>query len=150
MLKCSLQQCLTATEKGKLEEHANTWGRCPKYIKCQRASRIRIKITSLAYTWGKMTAYVCMLSRSALSMGFSRQEYWSGLPSLLRRIFPTQGSNLSLFHCRWILYHQSYQGGQKNDSNTHQNRNSWLHEVELREFSLCSSSDISVMDFDFS
>ena len=67
MLKCSLQQCLTATEKGKLEEHANTWGRCPKYIKCQRASRIRIKITSLAYTWGKMTAYVCVLSRSAVS-----------------------------------------------------------------------------------
>ena len=72
------------------------------------------------------------------------------LPSLLRRIFPTQGSNLSLFHCRWILYHQSYQGGQKNDSNIHQNRNSWLREAELREFSLCSSSDISVMDFDFS
>ena len=93
------------------------------------------------------------------SMGFSKQEYWSGLPfpspvssldkvkkdsrlvvsdsvwphglwltsilcprnspgkntglgchSLLQGIFPTQGSNLCLLHCRQILYHLSYQG----------------------------------------
>ena len=31
-------------------------------------------------------------------MGFSRQEYWSGLHALFQGIFPTQGSNLSLFH----------------------------------------------------
>ena len=30
------------------------------------------------------------------SMGFSRQEYWSGLPFPLQEIFPTQGSNLCL------------------------------------------------------
>ena len=29
----------------------------------------------------------------SLSMEFSRQEYWSGLLSLLQGIFPTQGSN---------------------------------------------------------
>ena len=29
---------------------------------------------------------------------------------LLQGIFPTQGSNLSLLHCRWILYHLSHQG----------------------------------------
>ena len=29
-------------------------------------------------------------------MGFSMQEYWSGLPFLLQGIFPTQGSNLHL------------------------------------------------------
>ena len=33
------------------------------------------------------------------SMGFSRQEYWSGLPLLFQVIFPTQGSNLGLLHC---------------------------------------------------
>ena len=83
------------------------------------------------------------------SMGFSRQEYWSGLPcpspgdlpnsgikprspalqvgslladppgkpkntgvgslSLLQGIFLTQESNQGLLHCRWILYHLSYQ-----------------------------------------
>ena len=33
-----------------------------------------------------------------------------GCHSLLQGIFPTQGSNLGLPHCRWILYHQSHQG----------------------------------------
>ena len=41
-------------------------------------------------------------------MGFPRQEYWSGLHSLLQRIFPTQGSKPGLPHCRWILYHLSH------------------------------------------
>ena len=36
-------------------------------------------------------------------MGFSREEYWSELPSLLQGIFPTQGLNLGLLHCRHIL-----------------------------------------------
>ena len=35
-----------------------------------------------------------------LSMGFSRQEYWSGLPFLFLGIFPTQGLNPGLLHCR--------------------------------------------------
>ena len=29
--------------------------------------------------------------------------------SLLQKIFPTQGSNPGLLHCRWILYHLSHQ-----------------------------------------
>ena len=33
-----------------------------------------------------------------------------GSPSLLQGIFPTQGSNPSLLHCRQILYHLSHQG----------------------------------------
>ena len=36
------------------------------------------------------------------SMEFSRPEYWSGYPFPSLRIFPTQGSNLGLPHCRWI------------------------------------------------
>ena len=42
--------------------------------------------------------------------GFSRQGYWSGLPSLLQEIFPTQGSNPDLLHCRQIFYCLSHQG----------------------------------------
>ena len=45
--------------------------------------------------------------QASLSMEFSRQEYWSGLPFLSQGIFPTQGSNLSLLrlrHCRQILH----------------------------------------------
>ena len=44
--------------------------------------------------------------QAPLPMGFSRQEYWSGLPCLLQGIFPTQRSNLQhLLHCRQMLYH---------------------------------------------
>ena len=48
--------------------------------------------------------------QSPLSMGFSRQEYWSELHALLHCIFPTQGSNLQVslnVSCigRWVLYH---------------------------------------------
>ena len=44
------------------------------------------------------------------SMGFSRQEYWSGVPFPSSGIFPTQGSNPGLPHCRQTLYHLSHQG----------------------------------------
>src|SRR5574337_648141 len=44
------------------------------------------------------------------SMGFSRQEDWSGLPFLLQEIFPTQGLNPGLPHCRQMLYRLSHQG----------------------------------------
>ena len=37
--------------------------------------------------------------RPPLSMGFPRQEYWSGLPFPSEGIFPTQGSDLSFL--RW-------------------------------------------------
>ena len=48
--------------------------------------------------------------QAPLSMEFSRQEYWSGLLFLLQGIFPTQGSNLGLQHCRQMLYRLSHQG----------------------------------------
>ena len=44
------------------------------------------------------------------SMGFSWQECGVGCLALLQGIFPTQGSNPGLPHCRWILYHLSHQG----------------------------------------
>ena len=43
-------------------------------------------------------------------MGFSRQEYWSGLPLPSPGNFPTQGSNPGLPHCRQTLYRLSHQG----------------------------------------
>ena len=43
------------------------------------------------------------------SMEFFRPEYWTGY-SLLQGIYPTQGSNPGLPHCRKILYQLSHQG----------------------------------------
>ena len=34
-----------------------------------------------------------------------------GCHAFLQRIFSTQGSNLGLLHCTWILYHLSHQEG---------------------------------------
>ena len=42
--------------------------------------------------------------QAPLSMGFSRQEYWSGYHALLQGIFPAQGSNSRLLH---FLYWQA-------------------------------------------
>ena len=41
------------------------------------------------------------------------QEYWSGRLSCLQGIFPIQGSNQGLLHCRQILNQLSYQGIQE-------------------------------------
>ena len=48
--------------------------------------------------------------QAPLYMGFSRQEYWSGLPFLLQGIFLIQWLNLGLLHCRRILYYLSHKG----------------------------------------
>ena len=68
-----------------------------------------------------MCMYVCLVAQSCPTLcnpmdrllcpwGFSRQEYWSGLPCPPLGIFPTQESNPSFPHCRQILYHLSHQG----------------------------------------
>ena len=60
-------------------------------------------------------------SRSVVSDSLRLHELYSpwnspgqntgiGSHSLLRGIFPTQGSNPGLPHCRWILYQLSHQG----------------------------------------
>ena len=41
--------------------------------------------------------------QAPLSMGFPRQDYWSGLPSPLQGVFPAQGSNPRLLHWQGIL-----------------------------------------------
>ena len=45
------------------------------------------------------------VARQALSMEFSRQEFWSGYHALFQR------SNPNLPHCKQTLYHSSYSGG---------------------------------------
>ena len=45
-----------------------------------------------------------------LSMAFSRQEFWSGLPSPFPGYLPAPGIDPSLLHCRQSLYCLSHQG----------------------------------------
>ena len=46
-------------------------------------------------------------------MEFSRPEYWSGSLALLQGIFPTQGLNPGLPHCRQLLYQLSHRQAQE-------------------------------------
>ena len=48
--------------------------------------------------------------QAPLSMEFSRQECWSGLPFPSPGYLPTQGLKLGLLNCRQILYLLSHQG----------------------------------------
>ena len=68
-------------------------------LKLKSLSRVRL----FATPW--MIAH-----QAPLSMGFSRQEYWSGCHFLLQEIFPTQGLNPGFPHCRQTLYPLNHQG----------------------------------------
>ena len=46
--------------------------------------------------------------QAPLSMGILLARM--GCHVLVQGIFPTQGTNPGLLHCRWIIYHLSYQG----------------------------------------
>ena len=48
--------------------------------------------------------------QAPLFMGFSRQDYLSGLPCPPPGALPNPGSKPGLPHCRWILYHLCHQG----------------------------------------
>ena len=52
--------------------------------------------------------------QAPLSMGFSRQWYWSGLPFPSPADLPNPGIERGLPHCRQTLYCLSHQGSQKN------------------------------------
>ena len=55
-------------------------------------------------TLGTPWAVACQVP---LSIGFLKQEYWSGCHFLLQGIFLTQESNPGLLNSRWILYRLS-------------------------------------------
>ena len=46
----------------------------------------------------------CVAHQAPLSMGLSSKNTGVGCHAL-QGIFPTQGSNLGLLLCKWILYH---------------------------------------------
>ena len=81
-----------------------------------------LKQTDISSLWIEhFSLYVCLGAQSCptlcdpmdcspqapLSMEFSRNS-GVGCHALLQEIFPTQGWNPGLLHCRWILYHLSH------------------------------------------
>ena len=86
---CVLKSCASVTGQIKNSSHIFT-----------KISKVRVCLLSLFSRVRHCEPMDCSLPGSS-SMGFSRQEYWSGLQALLQGIFPTQGSNshhLRLLH----------------------------------------------------
>ena len=52
---------------------------------------------------------VCVLRDSSIHVDFPDNSTGVGCHALLQEIFPTQGWNTGILHCRWILYHLSHQ-----------------------------------------
>ena len=73
--------------------------------------KAKVKVTSLSLVWLFVTPWIAA-HYVPLSMEFSRQEYWSGLPFPSPGIFLTQGSNPGLLHYWRSLYCLSHQGQQ--------------------------------------
>ena len=73
---------------------------------------------SLAVQWSELRTFTAVKVKvTQLCPTFCMDSPWNspgqntgvGRRSLLQGIFPTQGSNPGLLHCRWILYQLSHQ-----------------------------------------
>ena len=85
---------------------------------CKCFAHSRMSINIFWKEWGKVKVKVV---QSCLTLCDPMDSPWNspvqntgvGSYSLLQGIFPTQGSNSGLPHCRQILYQLSYQGSQE-------------------------------------
>ena len=93
------------------------WEKCPFYVShitntnlegrdklgINRYTLLRLLLSHFNRVWLCVTPWTAA-RQAPLSMGFSRQEYWSALPFPSPEDLLTQGSNPGLLHCRQILY----------------------------------------------
>ena len=63
-----------------------------------------------AQSWLTLEIWWTVAHQAPPSMGFSWQEYWSGLPFPPPGDLPNPGTEPGLLHCRQILYPLSHQG----------------------------------------
>ena len=107
---CTLKAQNLSVFTGSQLERTYHWGRIVLWV-----SSILIQIIGGARLVTKLcltlaTPWTIIAWKIPLSMGFSRQVYWSGLPFPSLGIFQTQELNPGLLHCRQILYRLSYKG----------------------------------------
>ena len=69
--------------------------------------------------------------QALLSMEFSRQEYWSGWPYLLQRIFLSWRENPGLLHYRQIIYHLSHHGSPIHYTLHKANKSVWVTALSI-------------------
>ena len=77
----ALSECFTLPNSPYVHTH--------KFLMCMLNRFSRVQLFATLWT---------LAHHAPLSMGFSRQEYWSGFHFLLQGIFQTQGLNSHLLH----------------------------------------------------
>ena len=92
----------------------------PKTPVCRsRSNKVKVKSLSHVRLFATPWTVACtrlLLHQAPPSIGFSRQEYWSGLPFPSPGNLPDQWSNPGPPHCRQTLYHLSHQGSPRSNS----------------------------------
>ena len=94
----------------KIPERRNIWGRGPESVMSGSENR---SIAGIKWEHGRVKVKVAQSFRpSGLYSPWNSpgQNTGVGSLSLLQRIFPTQGLNPCLLHCRWILHKLSFKG----------------------------------------
>ena len=94
-----------------------------------------VKWKSLSCVWLFATTCVIQPARLLCLWNSPGQNIRVGSHSLLQGIFPTQGSNTGLPHCRWILYRLSMVVGPNSFSVPTHLRNETYFSVTLAYFS---------------
>ena len=98
------------------------------------------------WKWSRSVVSDCdpwtLAHQAPLSVGFSRQEYWSGLPFPSPGIFLTQGSNPGLPHCRQMIYHLSHQGSPGKHTNEQNSKTLTEKYTKLHESYVQIKSDM--------
>ena len=79
----------------------------PSVKQCSRLWEQKVKVTQLCLT---LRPHGLQPARLLCPWDFPGKITGVGCHALLQGIFPTQGLNPGLPHCRWILYHLSHQG----------------------------------------
>ena len=95
-MSSALEDCIMKEAKSKKKEFYYYW-------KSDKVSESRSVVSDFLRPHGLCSSW-----------NFPGQNTGVGGLSLLQGIFPTQGSNPALPHCRWILYQRSHKGKPKN------------------------------------
>ena len=80
------------------------------WIRGTTSTKIEVKWKSLSRVWLFVTQWP-VTHQASLSMNILQARILErGCHAFLQGIFPIQGLNSGLLHCRWILYHLSHMG----------------------------------------
>ena len=112
------------------------------HIECGRCSiYTKVKVKSLSHVCLFVTPWAVACTRLLRPWDFLGKSTGVGCHFLLQEIFPTQGSNPGLLHCRQMLYHLNHQGSPIYILNT--TLNAFILSTRLHSLTLSSQKPLT-------